>query len=187
MSPTLYALALAAVSAHAVPSPGEPALARAARLRATAADAVHAVEASRPLPGHTAEGTLRIVLATAIVESAGFRLDVDKGDARGDHGRSVCLMQINVGKGRVASADHEVSTWRAGDLLADRRKCFRAGIEAARWSMTTCAAAGLRGADTLAAYVSGRCQPGFATARHRWFLAERMAAASVRDEPVCRV
>ncbi len=184
MSPTLFAIAYAAMDAHAVPT-AEATGVRDARIRATAADAVRVVEAAAPLPGLTTEGTLRLVLATAIVESSGLLPDVDTGKLRGDHGRSVCLMQINVGTGRVASRDPEVATWRAADLLADRTKCFRAGLEAARWSMTTCGAAGLRGADTLAAYVSGRCQPGFATARHRWYLAERMALASVHESLIC--
>ena len=186
MNPTLLAIAYAALRAHAVPTTeGEGVY--EARLRATAAAAVRVVEAAAPLPGLTTEATVRLVLATAIVESAGLLPDVDTGKLRGDHGRSVCLMQINVGTGRVASADPEVATWRAADLLADRAKCFRAGLEAARWSMRACGAAGLRGADTLAAYVSGRCQPGFATARHRWYLAERMALASVHESLVCRV
>ncbi len=184
MSPTLFALALAGLHAHAVPT-RETAEVREARLRSTARDAVFAVESSSPLPGMTREATLRLVLATAIVESAGLLPDVDRGKFRGDHGRSVCIMQINVGNGLVQSPHAEVASWRARDLLSDRTKCFRAGLEAARWSMTLCSAAGLRGADQLAAYVSGRCTPGFATARHRWFLAERMALASVPEALIC--
>ena len=104
MSPTLLAIANAALRAHAVPTTeGEGVY--EARLRATAAAAVRVVEAAAPLPGLTTEGTLRLVLATAIVESSGLLPDVDTGKLRGDHGRSVCLMQINVGTGRVASAD----------------------------------------------------------------------------------
>jgi len=184
MSPTLFALALASLNAHAVPTT-ESAWERDARLRATARDAVLTVEASAPLPGLNREATLRLLIATAVVESAGLLPEVDLGKARGDHGRSVCIMQINVGAGRVQSRHAEVASWRAGDLLADRSKCFRAGLEAARWSMTVCSAAGLRGADQLAAYVSGRCTAGLPTARHRWFLAQRMAIASVPEVLVC--
>jgi hypothetical protein len=91
-------------------------------------------------------------------------------------------MQINVGAGRVQSSDPEIASWRAGDLLADRVKCFRAGLDAARWSMSVCA--DLRGGDRLSAYVSGRCVSGLASARHRWYLASTFAVASVRDDRV---
>ena len=185
MSPTLFSLALAALHAHAVPT-HESAAERDVRLRATARDAVVAVEAAAPLPGLTREASLRLLLATAVVESAGLLPEVDGGTARGDHGRSVCLMQINVGRGHVQSPHPLVASWRAADLLADRSKCFRAGLEAARWSMERCGAMGLRGADTLAAYVTGRCASGLPTTRHRWFLAERMALASVPEVRVCR-
>jgi hypothetical protein len=67
-------------------------------------------------------------------------------------------------------------------LLADRRKCFTAGLDAARWSVTLCRGAGLRDGDQLSAYVSGRCTVGLPSARHRWHLASRLALASVLDE-----
>ncbi len=184
MSPTLFAIALHAFELHAAPS-AEPPATRSERLRATAADAVRAVEERAPLPGMSREQTLRVLVATALVESAGLLPAIDRGVTRGDHGRSVCLMQINVGAGRVQSADPVVSTWRAGDLLADRRKCFAAGLDAARWSVNLCRGAGLRGGDQLAAYVSGRCTAGLASARHRWHLASTLVLASVReDSPV---
>ena len=184
MSPTLLAIALHALELHAAPT-REPASERAQRLRATAADAVVAVESADPLPGMSREATLRLVLATAIVESAGLLPEVDRGVHRGDRGRSVCLMQINVGGGRVQSADPAIAGWMAGDLLADRVKCFRAGLDAARWSMRVCA--GLRGGDRLSAYVSGRCIAGLASARHRWYLASTFALASVADERLASV
>jgi hypothetical protein len=185
MSPTLLAIALHAFELHASPT-GEPVAVRSARLRATALDVVHAVEEAAPLPGMSREETLRVLVATALVESSGLLPAIDRGVQRGDHGRSVCLMQINVGAGRVQSSDPVVASWRAGDLLADRRKCFTAGLDAARWSIGLCRSAGLRGGDQLAAYVSGRCTAGLPSARHRWHLASKLALASVREEPsVC--
>jgi hypothetical protein len=181
MSPTLLAIALHAIDLHAAPT-REPDASRAQRLRSIATDAVEAVEATDPLPGMSREATLRLLLATAIVESAGLLPEVDRGAHRGDRGRSVCLMQINVGGGRVQSADPTIAGWRAGDLLADRVKCFRAGLDAARWSMNVCA--GLRGGDRLSAYVSGRCVTGLPSARHRWYLASTFALASVADDRV---
>jgi hypothetical protein len=181
MSPTLFAIALHAFELHAAPSAELPAV-RAARLRATAVDAVRTVEGEAPLPGMSREQTLRVLVATALVESAGLQPAIDRGVKRGDHGRSVCLMQINVGAGRVQSAHPVVSSWRAGDLLADRRKCFAAGLDAARWSVNLCRGAGLQGGDQLSAYVSGRCTVGLSSARHRWHLASTLVLASVRDE-----
>ena len=181
MSPTLFAIALHAFELHAAPST-EGAAARTRRLRASAADVVSVVEANAPLPGMSREQTLRVIVATALVESSGLVPAIDRGQTRGDHGRSVCLMQINVGAGRVQSADPVIATWRAGDLLADRRKCFAAGLDAARWSVKLCRGAGLRDGDQLSAYVSGRCTAGLASARHRWHLASKLVLASVGDE-----
>lgn len=71
----------------------------------------------------------------------------------------------------------------ADNILADCRKCVRDGIEAARWSMTTCTAAGLRGADTLAPTSAAAASRASRPRAPRGFL----AAASVRDERMCRV
>lgn len=119
--------------------------------------------------------TLSVLEGIALFESGGFRKDVDFGlppHGRGDHGRSVCLMQINVGWGRTPSYNtvqhryafpgdpkSEVERgWTATELLKDRKKCFRTGLRMARQSFRACARSHLY--NRLAVYTSGSCGRG---------------------------
>ncbi len=119
--------------------------------------------------------TTAIMGGIAFYESAGFRKDVDLGIAptgRGDHGRSVCLMQIMVGSGRAPDYNivkHRLAWWgdppsevvkgyNADELLKDRKNCFRAGLHMARNSFHACANLPL--SLRLTVYTSGSCTKG---------------------------
>lgn len=113
--------------------------------------------------------TAALILAIARLESD-YSVKVDDGRIRGDHGSSFCMMQIHIGSRHVVL---EGDTWRYGtkdegwtgaDLLADRRKCFRAGLHFARQSVRSC--------GNLSLYTSGRCSTTEATARERFALAK---------------
>lgn len=123
-----------------------------------------------------------------------IRKDVDLGEgrlARGDHGGSVCLMQINVGKGRTPrynvvkkrfayKGDPEselIDGYTAEELLSDRKNCFRTGLRLARESFTACGNVPLD--QSLKLYASGKCDAGTEESKHRmdkgvkWYNAHR--------------
>lgn len=142
------------------------------RMKSIAEDATAVVREHEPLPGLSRANTLRLVLSVAFFES-GFQRDVDFGTGkfgRGDFGRSWCLMQIQVGKGTVGqlvrTIPEDMRDWKGLDLVSDRRKCFRAGLEMMRRSMAGCPRAG------LSIYASGKCDPdetkGRARMRFAW-------------------
>lgn len=121
------------------------------------------------------EHTAAVVLAVAHMES-GFRKDVDLGAGklgRGDHGRSWCLLQVQAGvTGTVPSGNDVTRAYTGKDLVADRKKCFRAGLEMLRQSLSACKDAPLK--DRLAVYASGSCDKGLAESRLRMALAGRI-------------
>ena len=90
-------------------------------------------------------------LATIIAaeESGGFNLGVENGIIRRDRGASWCLMAMNIGRGRTMEG------WSGPDLIADRKKCITAGVNAMRRSMSVCRANGVL--SGLSAYDTGRC------------------------------
>jgi hypothetical protein len=102
--------------------------------------------------------TALLMLSVASYESS-FSAKVDDGSRRGDHGRSYCLMQIRVGQG----ATHE--GWSGRELIADRKRCFRAALHILRLSFTACR--NLRVDDRLSAYASGHCFSAAAVSRSR--------------------
>lgn len=125
--------------------------------------------------------TVALMESIALFES-GFRKDVDQGvgpKSRGDHGRSVCLMQIQVGegktpdynivKGRIAlpsdPANEVISGYTSQELLADRSKCFRTALHFIRQSFTACSS--LPVANRLAVYASGSCDRGYDQSQQR--------------------
>ncbi len=137
-----------------------------ARFEATAIDMAEAIRLSNPLfKGKDAElKTAALVTAVAYFEG-GFMKDVDEGKLRGDGGSSWCHMQLHIGSGHVMLGTDEMKTWTGKDLIKDRVKCFRAGIEVLRSSMATCQK---YGPDMLSQYTTGRCTVGQREARHRW-------------------
>jgi hypothetical protein len=101
------------------------------------------------------------VSSIAYYESGGFRRDVELGTgkhARGDSGRSWCLMQVNIGGGKTAE------NWSGPELVADQEKCIRAGLHRIRESFVHCKAQTF--VDRLSGYTNGRCLDG-ADAAHR--------------------
>jgi hypothetical protein len=107
-------------------------------------------EGESPLYGGE-DGRMRTALMMLSVASfeSGYRKRVDEGQRRGDHGRSYCLMQIQVGNGTTREG------WTGRDLVTDRRLCFRAALHILQDSLTACRR--LAPQDRLSKYASGRC------------------------------
>lgn len=118
--------------------------------------------------------TAAVVLSVMSFEGA-FRKDVQNGKgkmSRGDHGRSWCLMQVQLGgadpyghtRNRIVvqpDGSYEFTTdpskgWGGEDLVADQTKCVRAGMALLRKS--SCGSMGIR--DRLRVYASGSCEGG---------------------------
>ncbi len=132
--------------------------------------------------------TTSVMLSVAFFESA-FSAKVDKGLLRGDGGRSVCLMQINVGKGRTNTwntvtnkfaspndkAEEVELGWNASELLGDRKKCFRAAHRIMRRSIASCSRLGPL--EALRSYASGSCEEGSDASRRRMSVAVRWFSA----------
>lgn len=145
------------------------------------------------------ERTTSLLLTIAYFES-GFRRDVDLGLGRArlsrsgwnDQGRSWCMMQLNLGKKTVDgvedSADTTEEGWTGRELLADRRKCFTAGLGVLRKSLRACRH--LPWDQQLAGYASGSCEKGAAASRTRMhkanILFERLRAGVTQDEKLAQ-
>jgi len=79
-----------------------------------------------------------------------YNIDKNKGyKPRGDNGRSWCLMQIHIGKGKTFQG------WTGPELIADRKKCLKAGYQYMKQSFGACRRYGQ--AYGLSAYASGSC------------------------------
>src|SRR5450631_1383827 len=117
-------------------------------------------------PAFTGDGgrakTALLMAAIASFES-GYRADVDDGRVTGDHGRSYCLMQVQV-------FDKTSEGWTGKDLTNDRTKCFRAALKRIRISFDWCKEHAL--ADRLAGYTSGTCRDGEPLSRNRFWRAQ---------------
>ncbi len=147
---------------HGYYEPREETLARYEAIARTIANVVMD-PAEPPLfggPNGRAETGL-FVASVAFYESGGFRRDVYLGTgkhARGDAGKSWCLMQVNIGGGRTAE------DWTGLDLVNDQDKCIRAGLHRMRESFVHCKSQTF--IDRLSGYTDGRCRDG-ADAAHR--------------------
>lgn len=105
-----------------------------------------------------------LALSVYYMES-GFRKDVDLGigkEARGG-GMDTCLAQIRLGKDQLTP---EGWTWK--DIVADRKKCFRASLRMMRRSLLACQKEPRE--HGLAAYAAGVCTllSGQQKSRARW-------------------
>lgn len=127
--------------------------------------------------------TLAVMLAVADSESGGYRKDVDLNVgklARGDGGRSWCIMQILLSKPnadgrtdqRIALKGDTYEFVRAKDkgyggedLIANRRACFRVALHMARESFRACASLPVE--ERLSVYAGGDCTVGRAASRVR--------------------
>lgn len=128
-----------------------------ARMRVIASD-IAAVAANPKAPqlfvGEDAVAKTALMLTVISYFESMWSAQIDKGNQRGDAGRSVCLMQIQVGQGTVRVGKN---SWDAFQLLAERRRCLRAGLELLNRSFWAC-----KGdiAQQLTAYATGRCGKG---------------------------
>jgi hypothetical protein len=115
--------------------------------------------------------TVSVILSIMLYEG-GFMSNVDFGVgkfARGDHGNSWCLMQLNVGAGRTLkwNVKHDrsvrpndrlediVEGLTGPELVKDRKNCIREGLKALRLSFGACR--GLPLNQSLRVYGSGSC------------------------------
>jgi len=144
----------------------------ALRMQSIAEDVAAVVAENPSLPGMSRASTTRLILSVAHFES-GFQHDVDLGVGkfgRGDFGRSWCLMQIQVGAGTtgqlVATLPTDMREWTGRDLVTDRRKCLRTGLEMMRRSISACSA--LPASSRLSAYATGACDETDEKGRSRW-------------------
>lgn len=96
--------------------------------------------------------TAVVMLKTAMEESGYFDEAVMLGTKRGDHGRSWCMMQINIGKGKTREG------WTGPELIADNQKCFRAGLHILQGSFGYCSHLSFH--SRLSGYTTGRCIEG---------------------------
>ena len=118
--------------------------------------------------------TLAVMLGIADSES-GFRKDVDSGKgayAKGDNGKSWCLMQVRLGtaingktpnrvaiKGGVYEFVYDgVSGFGGEDLVKDRKACFRVALHIMRDSFNKCS--DLPVDERLSIYTSGSHDSG---------------------------
>ncbi len=120
------------------------------------------------------DGRLRTasVIQGIMFKEGSFRRDVDLGlgaAARGDGGRSWCLMQVKAGTERTGTwnkvkhrfkqwgdpADELVEGWTGEELVKDRRKCIEAGYRIMSVSFSMCRKLPVSG--WLRAYASGNC------------------------------
>lgn len=97
--------------------------------------------------GRAQEAALTTIIAAE--ESGGFNPDVESGKVRGDSGASWCLMAMNIGRGRTSEG------WTGPELIADRKKCITAGVNAMQRSMNSCRKFGML--SGLSPYNTGRC------------------------------
>jgi hypothetical protein len=103
-------------------------------------------------------GRVKSALITASIasyESGQFREDVDNVKGTGDHGQSHCIMQILM---------------RPGEIMEDRKDCFRLGFYRIRESFRSCPQSRLE--DKLAVYASGNCTQGAANSRMKMYRAK---------------
>lgn len=160
-----------------------------ARYESIARDTATVVSEEEPLfRGPMGRAKTAMVIMSIMKHEGAFRKDVDTGVgkmARGDHGRSVCLMQVNVGTGRTfawntkknkpaAPADpaEEVAPGlTAQEMLANRQNCIRAGYRVIKVSFG--ASGGLPATEWLRVYASGSREGGSRESRSRMGLALR--------------
>ena len=120
-------------------------------------------EAEQPIfTGDGGRAKTALLMASIASFESGFRADVDDGRTTGDHGRSYCLMQVQV-------FGHTTEGWTGHDLVTDRKKCFRAALSRIRYSFEWCKSHALE--DRLSGYTTGLCRDGEHLARDRFFRA----------------
>lgn len=94
-----------------------------------------------------------ILMASVISLESSCRADVASGVVRGDHGRAIGPMQV------------QLRPWERGQCDT-RKDCLRVGRERLRESLFHCR--GNKKDERLALYMSGSCRLGLRPARARW-------------------
>ena len=134
----------------------------------------------KPLPefrGEFARLKTLVLLITIASEESTFNRDVDlgldrKNKGKNDGGESWCMMQIHLkDSDKYPNRARTVDGWTGPQLVADREKCFRAGLKLMRWHMKDCNR--LPREERLVGYTHGRCtsRAGRSRARYRWGVA----------------
>lgn len=153
--------------------------------------------AEKPLfRGTNGRARTTALILSIILNESGFRKDVDTGvgkHARGDGGRSWCLMQMNLGTGKTRPwnqkmyrfakppckegqpvdrrycdpAEEIVEGVTGQQMVNDRKLCIREGLHALHGAL--CTALPVR--EWLRAYASGSCDKGSEQSRVRMDLA----------------
>lgn len=125
--------------------------------------------------------TVSLLLGIMLWET-GFRRDVDYGlgkYARGDQGKSWCLMQLNIGTGRTPAwnvVENRMPTdtdpesdvfpgYTGPELVSERTACISEGLKVVRRSFNSCRNLPLD--LKLSAYASGSCSKGGDKSRQR--------------------
>ena len=145
------------------------------RYDATATDLAEVLSTEKPLfKGPKGLLQTAALVASVIIHESTLRKAVDTGQVLGDGGKSWCLMQVNVGEGQVLVGNEELRSWYGKDLVADRKKCFRAGLAVLRARMYLCRSlAGTPG--VISGYIHGsKCLPDDERSFKRWEMAQRM-------------
>lgn len=185
----------------------EEALARYAEIASAARDVAFDPQESPLFQGPDGRSrTMSVLLAVASVESGGFQRSVDLGigNGVGDGGKSWCLMQVRLSEASKSTkrtwyrivldgayfsyAYGTDSGWGGEDLVADRTKCFRAGLHMVRKSFDVMASRPLE--DRLSVYASGRPDLGLKASRRRMAKAVEWLTASpppVQDHAVLKM
>lgn len=118
--------------------------------------------------------TVSVIMSIMLHES-GFMRNVDYGVgkyARGDQGKSWCLMQLNIGSGRTIkwNTKHDrpprwgddpadiFDGYKGEELVQNRQLCIREGLKILRLSFSACR--GLPLNQRLRVYGSGSCDAG---------------------------
>jgi len=145
-------------------------------------EAVYDPDQSSMFSGPTGRSRTASLLLGVMLWETGFRKDVDYGlgkYGRGDNGRSWCLMQIMLGKGRTqswniklnrpAKASDPAEDVRLGytgpELINNRYLCISEGARIVRKSFGSCRHQPLE--YRLSAYASGSCDKGQDKSRQR--------------------
>jgi hypothetical protein len=138
------------------------------------AESIATVSRQDPLfPGDQGPARTAALLVSVAYHESGFRRDIDLGLGRerngrtgeNDYGRSWCMVQMHLGKRLIRTPEGQfvedsgqttAEGWTGRDLIADRIKCFTAGRNAIRRSLSACRS--LPRSKRLAAYASGSCE-----------------------------
>ncbi|MEO8876305.1 MAG: hypothetical protein ABI461_12020 [Polyangiaceae bacterium] len=107
-------------------------------------------EAEAPLfEGDSGRPQTALLMAAVASYESGYRSDVDVGTVKGDHGKALCIMQVQV-YGKTAE------NYTRDEVMNDRQKCLKVALHRMRQSFTMCHS--LKLVNRLAGYTVGSCK-----------------------------